>query len=403
MTSPQHSSSSANTTPIVYNNVLIVDDDPNIGMLTSFFLNKLGVLKSEHCESVNEAVTLIQENNYDLVLTDLDIPQRDGFELIEHCVNQHPHTNMILMSGHSSTLLRSVQHILSDMPIEILGILDKPFTQDDLKQVLFSNTPVHSNHQPLPEDDDLTIDDVLQNLILHLQPKLDAKTGKVIGAEALARVQHPEKGLLPPARFLHLLQTPEDHLRFALSTVNQAMDLMYREGEALKGVKVAINLTLSSLRHPHFYSSVMALLQTNEAAPSQILFEVTEDEIFARDIQLVKTLGRLVLEGFSFSLDDFGTGFSNLERLRLLPISEVKLDRSFVQGMLHDDFAREVTSSFIALANSLSLSTVIEGVETEEERDYLLSLGAQIFQGFLFSKPLPEAEFLEFTASQNHT
>lgn len=381
--------------------VLIVDDDPNIGLLTGLFFGKLGLHDVESCTSVDEAIDRLEQKAYDLVLTDLDMPGRDGFELIDHCVSNYPNIAMIIMSGHSSALLHSVQHILSDMPVRIRGVLDKPFTQEDLKQALTSPSGRGKFNNTSNCDEDLSIDDIINHLILFLQPKLDAKTGRVVGAEALARVQHPEKGLLPPAQFLGLLQTPEDHLRFALSTVQQAMDLIYRESSKLSGIKIAVNLTLSSLRHPHFYSSIMALMQCNETHPSQILFEVTEDEIFARDIQLVKTLGRLVLQGFSFSLDDFGTGFSNLERLRLLPISEVKLDRAFVQGMLHDDFAREVTSSFIALASSLHLETVIEGVETEKERDYLISLGATVFQGFLFSKPLPEAEFLQYIAKQN--
>ena len=240
-------------------------------------------------------------------------------------------------------------------------------------------------------------------LELHYQPKVDLSTGNVHGVEALVRWNHPTRGLLRPEHFLELIE--EAGLMHALTQIvlNKALDqavLWRAEGEPLT---IAVNLSASSLVDRDLPDRVGAMIASRGLPASVLTLEITEEFLLndrerARDI-----LTRLRALGVRISVDDFGTGYSSLAYLRDLPIDELKLDQSFVFPMINDERAATLVSSAIALAHSLGLQMVAEGVENSVAYNELVRFGCDSAQGYLVSRPVPAEELSVWLADRKVT
>lgn len=229
-------------------------------------------------------------------------------------------------------------------------------------------------------------------LVLHYQPKIDPISGAVHSVEALVRWQHPTRGLLYPVAFLALVE--ESGLMRAMTRLVLEMALdqaaeWRRQGQHLT---VAVNLSASSLEDVDLPAEIFAMLATRRVPAAALQLEITE-EFLMPDRELArKILTRLRDGGVQISIDDFGTGYSSLSYLRDLPIDELKLDRSFISPMAEDSRAAALVASTIALAHSLGLRMVSEGVETELAYAELARLGCDQAQGFFICRPLPVSE-----------
>jgi diguanylate cyclase (GGDEF)-like protein/PAS domain S-box-containing protein len=236
----------------------------------------------------------------------------------------------------------------------------------------------------------------MDEYVLHYQPKIDLASGKLVGAEALIRWNDPLTGLVPPARFIPILEETGLIHEVGRWALNHAMDDYLRWRSAgLPVVRIAVNLSPPQLRHRDFVAEVRRIVGMGENAAAGLEFELTESLIM-EDVQLsINNLQALRVMGVRVAIDDFGTGFSSLSYLSKLPIDTVKIDRSFVQEMLNGRDGLKLVSIIINLAHSLNLNVVAEGVETQRQLRLLRRLGCQEIQGFLISKPLPAASFEE--------
>jgi diguanylate cyclase (GGDEF)-like protein len=235
-------------------------------------------------------------------------------------------------------------------------------------------------------------------LVLHYQPKVDLDTGCVHGVEALVRWDHPTRGLLYPGAFLNLVEV--SGLMGAMTRVVLALALdqaaaWHAEGKLMT---VAVNLSASSLVDSDLPEEVAAMIAARGVPPRALQLEVTEEFLMADRSRARDILTRLRQSGVQISVDDFGTGYSSLSYLRDLPIDELKLDQSFVFPMAHDARATALAASIIALAHSLDLRVVAEGVETDVAYAELKRLGCDQAQGYFMSRPVPAAE-LDFWLS----
>jgi diguanylate cyclase (GGDEF)-like protein len=225
-------------------------------------------------------------------------------------------------------------------------------------------------------------------LVLHYQPKLDLRTGLVKGFEALVRWEHPTRGLLPPVDFVPMAERT--------GLIHPLTDVVLRS--ALKQVRtwcdggnpmaVAVNVSTRSLLNLDFPDRVLALLTEYDVAPELLGLEITETTIMEDPQRALTVLTRLYEAGVRLSIDDFGTGYSSLAYLKRLPVHELKVDRSFVANMMTNDRDRVIVNSTVALGQSLGLDVVAEGVEDEATRLALETLGCDLAQGFLFSRPV---------------
>lgn len=234
-----------------------------------------------------------------------------------------------------------------------------------------------------------------RGLLLHYQPQVD-RDGRLIGAEALVRWQHPQRGLIPPAEFIPLAESTELIFPLGRWILHEACrQLVAWQGHPLLGsLPLAVNVSARQLHRPDFADEVLAILAESGAEPGRLELELTESQL-AQDVEaIILRMQELRGHGVSFSLDDFGTGYSSLGYLKRLPLSRLKIDRCFVRDILEDVNDAAIIRTIVALGQTLDLEVIAEGVENAEQRNALLQSGCQLFQGYLFATPGP-ARLLE--------
>jgi diguanylate cyclase (GGDEF)-like protein len=230
--------------------------------------------------------------------------------------------------------------------------------------------------------------------VLHFQPRVSLATGRIVGAEALIRWQHPQRGLLAPGEFIALAE--ESRLiipmgEWALAQACRCAAAWRRAG--LNPGRIAVNLAASHLREPTLPDRVAAILKEHGVPADSLEVEVTESMLMADPELSVTTARRLNAIGVRLAIDDFGTGYSSLSYLKRLPISALKIDQSFIRDLATDPDDAAITTAIIAMAHTLKLEVVAEGVETEAQRAFLAAHGCDEFQGYLVSPPVAAPEF----------
>ena len=227
-------------------------------------------------------------------------------------------------------------------------------------------------------------------------------TGRVSGLEALVRWQHPEKGLLSPARFIGvaeetgLIQPLGEWVFWAA-----CRQLVGFTKAGLAEIKMGINISAIQMRNGNLPKLLTQAVETLGVNPADLVFEITESVAMEQPEETVRVLDILHGMGVIIAIDDFGTGYSSLSYLRMFPIRHLKLDRSFVEEIGQETDGALICDATIGLAHNLGLTVVAEGVETEAQLEYLRSRGCDRVQGFLFSKPIPADEAEAFIRARN--
>ncbi len=240
-------------------------------------------------------------------------------------------------------------------------------------------------------------------LAVHYQPKVDIHTGRVVGVEALVRWPHPAHGLLPPDRFIPLAE----QTGLIVPLTAWVLDAALRQCRAWErtglALEVAVNLSLRNLRDPQLCATVEGALRRHGVPAARLCLELTESVVMADAEGTRATLARLAGLGVRLAIDDFGTGYSSLSYLSLLPVHELKIDRSFVRHMATRAADATIVASTIGLGHSLGLSVVTEGVEDARTWALLGRLGGDIGQGYYVSRPLPADDLTRWVAARAAT
>jgi len=236
-----------------------------------------------------------------------------------------------------------------------------------------------------------------EQLRLHYQPQVDLRTGTVIGLEALVRWERPDHGMMAPARFIRiaeetgLILSIGEWVLHTASLQNKAW-----QDQTLPKMRIAVNLSPQQFRQKDFARRIREILSHTGLEPEYLEVELTESTLMADVESTVRTLSELREAGVQISLDDFGTGYSSLSYLKRFPIDTLKIDQSFVQEITSDADSKAIADAIIAMAHSLHLSALAEGVETEGQLALLRARGCDQLQGNLFSKPLPPEALAQF-------
>ncbi|MCF8709581.1 putative bifunctional diguanylate cyclase/phosphodiesterase [Rhizorhapis sp. SPR117] len=231
-------------------------------------------------------------------------------------------------------------------------------------------------------------------LLLQFQPQLDVTTGRVIAAEALVRWKHPERGVLLPGSFVPLAEETGAIVELGDWIMNKACATA--ADWTRKGIsqRLAVNISMRELAQPDFFSRLRDTMVRHKVAPEQLELEITESLAMEMDDRILAQLRGLRRDGVRIAIDDFGTGFSNLSRLKDLPVDRVKIDRSLVRDIVTSPEARTICSAVIGLIQGLGLEVVVEGIERQDQMDMLRIIGCSIFQGYLFAMPEAETDYL---------
>jgi diguanylate cyclase len=228
-----------------------------------------------------------------------------------------------------------------------------------------------------------------RQLRLHYQPKVAIASGEVVGVESLLRWQHPTHGLVPPSAFVETVEHTELIGTLTRYVIDQVLEDAARWAIAGEVVPFAVNISARDLQDTGFARDLADRLEASDVDPRLLTLEITENALLGDSERAIQVLEELTDLGVELSIDDFGTGYSSLAALRRLPVREVKIDRSFVVRMEHDEADAAIVRSVVGLGHALGLRVVAEGVEEPTTLDELAGMGCDIVQGYLVSRPLP--------------
>lgn len=376
--------------------ILVIETHPLLLTDTSHLLASLGPHTVDGVSSGAEALRVLQDASYDLVISDLHLPDMDVLTIIELWPEHAPCTALALSSTNSAlTIRKGASQAAKSRGIAVLGTYTKPLTQRCAKTLLHTlrahkhhathtNQPCHTHSKQ----------QLLNALTTHAiqawyQPQYSLGQQAVVGVEALVRWAHPQLGLLAPDVFLKDIERESLHEALLYSMLEQSITAQKKWKTLGHSLRISVNLHTRLLDDLSLAARLFECVRDLGAYPASICFELTEHSNTMNTSHYYTGATRLRMKGFALAQDDFSTGYSSFFRLLSTPFTELKLDRALVQHALHDARFRTALSHLIKLGNEMGLSVVAEGVETMLESDFLYRLGCDIIQGFAISPAIP--------------
>jgi EAL domain-containing protein (putative c-di-GMP-specific phosphodiesterase class I) len=375
--------------------LVVLDDDPALGKFVAEVGRRIGF--ETRVTTTAEGFARELETIAVVVVVDLMVPGTDGVEVLRGLADRGGCPEVILMSGLDERVIESASRAAAEFGLHVRGRLHKPFRAAALRTLLEQvETGLLGGTAGTPSADDLPPidhDDIWRachdgQLGLQYQPEISLSTGAWVGAEALVRWRHPQRGLVMPADFLPLVDTEllATELTIAVLRMAAADWAEVRQRTGLP-VRLSVNIHPLALTDPAFLALTLDALEGHGLKTSDVVLEMTEVAEVTRGLDL-STMTRLRMRGFGLSIDDFGIGHSSLERLNRMPFTELKIDRSFVSEIETNNWARTIAAQSIALAGALGLRSVAEGIESEVILAWLRDSGCDLAQGYLIAKPM---------------
>lgn len=374
----------------------VLDDDPDVVVTLSLQLRTLGI--EAHCHShpdsmLAELPTLAPR----LLVLDLELGcSEDGIEVLRRLAESRYTGAVLLLSGVETKIIKIAERVGRALGLNMLDSLGKPYRLADLRSRLERLAPRvlpqgnHTDIQRSREEIDLAL--ARDEFTVHYQPQIELASGRLSGVEALARWQHPEVGLLAPGQFLPLM-SPEQCHALTRRVLQVVLDDAERWWQSGLSVAMAINVTPAELMN----DELLEVIEQGRQALSHrfpIVLELTESDSMDDELLGGEVAARLRLHGLEVSVDDFGIGFSSLSRLQLLPISELKIDRSFVSDIQETSQNAAIVEAVALLGQRLGIRVVAEGVESLDSLPLLRAHGCTHVQGFALGRPMPSDDIL---------
>lgn len=387
-------------------NVLIIEDDEFQRHIMSRILEAIGVGSVSHAGNGKEALEIIRGVNakpIEVAVCDLNMPEMDGMEFLRHLGEGRHNISVILTSALDGKLLSSVGRMTKLYGIKLLGIMEKPIQLSDLEALLAK----HDSSSLLREganQKSYSLKEIMEGVENdqfepYFQAKVDLGSGRLVGAEALARWLHPEHGVVSPGDFIPILEEARDIDRLTFRILEKtaaACRAFHEQGHILA---ISVNLSLTSLDDTSLADRITEMVRKSGIDPQYIILEITESAAMTNIAPALENLARLCMNGFSLSIDDYGTGASNLQQLTRIAFSELKIDQSFVKDFTENRALRVVVKSSIDMARKLNVKSVAEGVETLQDCEALKAAGCDTAQGYYIAKPMDRHTFSDFMAN----
>jgi EAL domain-containing protein (putative c-di-GMP-specific phosphodiesterase class I) len=336
----------------------------------------------------------------DIIVSDLDMPGMDGMEFIRHIGGLGYPVSLILVSSLERSLIASVEAMARAYGVNLLGAIEKPPTATKLGN-LVNLHQAPAGIKPAPIVHAFSATEIAEGLRLDqfdpfFQPKVDMKTRRIVGAEALARWRHPEKGTVQPEAFIAQMEQHGliDDLTESI-LMRAALNCRLWQYAGLD-VSVSVNLSIKCLEDVGLADRMTRLVVGQGLEPRHVTFEVTESAAMSDVGKTLEILSRLRMKGFGLSIDDYGTGYSSMQRLSRVPFTELKIEAIFVKDAPTQPSSRAMLESSLEMAQKLHIVAVAEGVESKVEWDLLRQLECPIAQGYFIAKPMNAAEFLNW-------
>jgi EAL domain-containing protein (putative c-di-GMP-specific phosphodiesterase class I)/AmiR/NasT family two-component response regulator len=366
-----------------YNRLLVIDDEPDMAATVGKVARRAGfdtIITTDGADFLERAHSWQPT----VMVLDLGMPGLGGQEILAELARQFCKARILIVSGYDRPTIDKAVAFGVDLGLEMAGVLQKPLRIEPLRAVL----------RTIFDDAELiSIQDINTALkegqfFLEYQPKVRLDTLHPVGVEALARWNHPQRGLIPPNSFIPIMETSGVMDRFTPHIIAMAVAQARSWLDQRIDLTMAINVSGGCVGRLRLDDLIAHHCAEQRIDPSRLTVEITETAAMGEMGQADGCLRRLKALGVGISIDDFGTGYSSLLQLHRLPLSELKIDRSFVAECDVNNESRIIVSTIINLAHSLGLGVVAEGIESQLTRDYLLNCKCNVGQGYFFSRPL---------------
>jgi len=385
---------------------LVVEDH---GFQRWLVANQLETLGAQYVFSAGdgqEALDIIRDREppIDIVVTDLDMPGMDGMELIRHLAERRYPAALVVASAMNPSLMQAVKAMALAYGVTMLGSIAKPVTAKKLSEVIAGYRPPSDDGQvtaPLVfSRDELEAGIRAEEFEPFFQPKIDATTQLASGAEALVRWRHPKHGVIRPHAFIDAMEASElvDELTHLIIRTAAAKCRAWCESG--HDLSVGVNLSPRSLNDVALADRLTDIVLGEGLEPKRVTLEVTESATAADVGRALENLARLRMKGFGLSIDDYGTGYSSMQRLTRVPFTELKIDQSFVKHAATQVSSRAVVESSLEIARKLGIAAVAEGVESRRDFDLVRTMGCNLVQGYYVSRPMEAGQFQVWLAAR---
>jgi EAL domain-containing protein (putative c-di-GMP-specific phosphodiesterase class I)/CheY-like chemotaxis protein len=333
----------------------------------------------------------------DVALVDLALPGMDGLELIRNFASLESDARLVVTGAQPPNLMFAVETMAQAFGVDLLGAIAKPLNPAKLKAVLDNYAPLVPPDSgaagPTFSFSEVGIGLQKRQFEPFFQPKIELATGQVKGLEIFARWRHPEHGVLGPSAFIDALEQNNRIDFLDWSMIEMAVERCRGFHDQGTPISISVNLAPETLAHHNFVRQITACVKRHGVLPEYLTFEMPESSVLNSDPNFIERLVRLRMMGFGLAIDDYGTGRSNLQLLARIPFSELKIDRSFVDGASKRRALGTVLRSCLGLAHSLERMSVAVGVETRQDWDFLQGLGCTYAQGYHIANPMSGDDF----------
>ena len=385
---------------IAHLHFLVAEANPTLRRSLCDMLATLGAIQITEVQDGNSALKCFHDTivpPVNIAIVDMNLAGMDGLELVRNVAAINSRARVIVTGEFDSTLLFSVETMAQAYGMELLGSLSKPVNGKALQDLIghYQPPPAPMQRAPVPIFSFAQVGLGLQDRQFepYFQPKIALNTGHVTGLEVFARWVHPEHGVLGPSSFIDALEENNriDFLDWWM--IEKSVERCRELHDQGLTVEVSINVAPETLAHPAFLQQISACVQRHQVAPQHLTFEMPESSVLTNDPSFLERLVRLRMIGYGLAIDDYGTGRSNLQLLARVPFTELKIDRSFVDGASRKRGLGTVLSSCLALAASLGRESCAVGVETRQDWDFLQGLGCTYAQGYHIARPMKAEDF----------
>lgn len=378
---------------------LVIDDDPIYLVVAEECLRNLGL--TEVVTAANGALGLKcladRQTSFDLIICDLQMPDLDGVGVIRELSKLSFRGALIISSSKAADILRTVRAMAQMSGVRVLGTLEKPMRENELKSLLAAEGTMLAAHK-----DTVITRYALKtsfedgSLVPFYQPKFDLKRSRLQGVEVLARTFSSDGKPRTAVEHLEAAEREDMTIPLTLHMFRLALEDSRKWMDQGVDLHLAFNISPASLTDLELPDALANLCQAARIDPKSVTLEITENRMIEYNVNILDVLSRFRLIGFRLSLDDFGAGATSIDQLRLYPFNEMKIDKSFIQDAGEDPFSYTTVETSSRLAAMLGLSVVAEGVETEAHLNLVLKLGAETIQGYLISAARPGSDMVDW-------
>ena len=386
--------------------LLVVDDDLVQRVLIGKIGAKLGY-DTVVASSYEAATELLTRDTFEVMALDLSLGERDGVELLRFVAERDlREMSIVIISGCDDRIMKATRRVVNGLKLSLGGCLTKPLDLNRLRSALElpqRAPPVATSATPSLQ---ITPERILRGLadqefFVEFQPKIGLQTGKVVGAEALARWRTPEFGMISPLVFIQIAEESGLMREVTDRVLSSAMLQGRKLIERTPGFTVAVNISGSLMSDLTLPDRIEEILRRENVAPSSLTVEITETSAMADVDRANDILVRLRIKNIGTAIDDFGTGYSSLAALARLPFSELKIDQSFIKGCESDDDMMKIVDASVALAKAFNMKVVAEGVESSEALEIIRRIGCDVAQGFFFAPSLRRSSAERWISQRN--